>query len=76
MRFFRNHTSAATTAKAMPFGGLGFAMESVQAVAQVMTLVPHCREDNTGVTLPTPDFVSQPSGYSLLVTLGREIRGR
>ena len=76
MRIFNNHTSAATTAKSMPFNGLGFAMDSVQAVAQVMIPVTHRRDEHLGVTLPTPDFVAQPSGYSLLVTLGREIRGR
>jgi len=76
MDFPTNQTSAAHKAKTMPFEGLGFAMDTVQAVAQTMTLSPLRRNDYSGVTLPMPDFVAQPSGYSLLVALGREIRGR
>ncbi len=75
MRFFKNHSSAASATSQTPFGGLGFAMDSVQAVAQEMTLTPH-RESGSDVTLPTPDYAVQPSGYELLVTLGCEIRGR
>lgn len=76
MRIFNNHTSAATKANTLPFNGLGFAMDSVQATAQTMTLIPHSHIDCSGVTLPAPDDTAQPSGYSLLVALGREIRGR
>ena len=76
MRISNNHTAAATTARTMPFQGLGFAMDSVQAAARTMTPVLHSLADCPGVILPAPDFVAQPSGYSLLVALGREIRGR
>lgn len=75
MRNFNNQQSAAHKAKAMPFSGLGFAVDAVRAVAQTMT-VAHNRAGSEMSWAPMPDDVAQPSGYSLLVALGREIRGR
>jgi len=76
MRLINHHSSAATAAAPMPFDGLGFAVDSVRAAAQEMTLTPHCHRDSSGFFLPAPARVMQPSGYELLVSLGREIRGR
>jgi len=76
MRFINIQQKAAQKAKTMPFAGLGFDMDAVQAVSQNMTTTIHCHAGNERIALPTPDFAQQPSGYSLLVTLGREIRGR
>lgn len=75
MRKINNHNAAAP-ASPKPFAGLGFAMETVQVVAQEMSAIyTHC-EFECGSFLSMPETVVQPSGYSLLVTLGREIRGR
>ncbi|NDV18489.1 hypothetical protein GO013_03530 [Pseudodesulfovibrio sp. JC047] len=76
MRFSHNTSSAAKPTPPMPFAGLGFGMDAVQTAAQEMILTPHCHPDSSGTHLPTPDTVVQPNGYELLVTLGREIRGR
>lgn len=76
MRLINHHSSAAKAAATMPFEGLGFAVDSVQAAAQEMNLTPHCHRDSSGSYLPAPALVMQPSGYELLVSLGREIRGR
>ena len=76
MRIFNNQTTAANVTAPLPFSGLGFATDSVQEAAQGMVLIPHCHSGSSGIALPAPDPVAQPSGYMLLVTLGREIRGR
>lgn len=76
MRFLNTLQSAVSEAKSIPFAGLGFATETVQAAAQAMTLTSHNHAGSESVILSVPDFVEQPSGYSLLVTLSREIRGR
>ncbi|MBC17784.1 conserved protein of unknown function [Pseudodesulfovibrio profundus] len=75
MRTNNNLKSAAQTPSTIPFAGLGMSMKAVRTAAQAMTALfnsivhePVCK--------PVPDTVTQPSGYSLLVTLGREIRGR
>lgn len=74
MRKFNKHTNAASMT-AQPFGGLGFAMETVSLAAEAMTVTRL-----TGIvsmSMPSVvEVVAQPSGYSLLVALGREIRGR
>ncbi|WP_319469696.1 hypothetical protein [uncultured Pseudodesulfovibrio sp.] len=76
MRQFNNQSSAVSTAPARPFSGLGFAMESVSAAAQEMTVVYFRQDDGGDVFSVMPTLVAQPSGYLLLVALGREIRGR
>ncbi len=76
MRNSINQTAAAETATSHPFDGLGFAMDGVRKAAQAMAPRRHDRARNAGPDLPFPTHVAQPSGYSLLVTLGREIRGR
>jgi len=76
MRFFNNQTSAAIKAQNLPFAGLGFDTDTVQAAAQEMTPVAYSHPGDLLAFLPAPAFVSQPSGYDLLVSLGREIRGR
>lgn len=76
MRFFNNHSSAENVTTQMPFAGLGFDTNSVQAAAQAMVPSPHCHCGSSGTALPAPDNVFQPCGYELLVSLGREIRGR
>lgn len=73
MRFFNNQHEAAG---AMPFDGLGLAMDCVRTAAQMMTPVYHDRAGSERSCLPVADVVWQPSGYALLVALGREIRGR
>jgi hypothetical protein len=76
MRNSINQTAAAETATPHPFGGLGFALDGVREAALAMTPKRHDRVRDAGPALPFPSHVAQPSGYSLLVTLGREIRGR
>ena len=77
MRLFTNHSAAATEPGTMPFGGLGFDAGDVQAAAKLMVpTTPRCHPDSSGTVLPAPDHVMQSSGYKLLVSLGREIRGR
>ncbi len=76
MRKNINQLSAADAAVPMPFAGLGFQAQEVSAAAQVMTLIPHCHGGSSGVPASAPEAVRRPGGYELLVTLGREIRGR
>ncbi len=75
MRLEKHQTSAAMN-KTIPFAGLGFDVDTVQIAAQMMTPRYSSRAVDTGVSMPVLDYVAQPSGYSLLVALGREIRGR
>lgn len=76
MRFLHNHhKTAATVNQNLPFAGLGFDTDTVQTAAQVM-VTRYCSCSSTEPCLSSLDFVPQPSGYKLLVTLGREIRGR
>lgn len=75
MRTLNNHSVTATTVP-MPFDGLGLSMESVRAAAREMKPVIRRNTDDTGVTLPAPVQLRQSGGYSLLVALSREIRGR
>ena len=75
MRFSNNRKSAAHEAMTMPFAGLGFATEAVRAVAQTVS-VTYDRTGSEWIWIRRQDTVAQPSGYSLLVALGREIRGR
>lgn len=75
MRIIQHQTSAAMK-NTMPFTGLGFDMDTVQVAARMMTPEFHGRIVDAGVSMPAVDRVAQPSGYSLLVALGREIRGR
>lgn len=74
MRILKTHNMAASMTP-LPFDGLGFAMETVSCAAEGMHIT-HL----TGMALvlvPSGvETVVQPSGYSLLVALGREIRGR
>jgi len=76
MRFLHKHNkTAAIVDQILPFGGLGFETDAIRTAAQAM--VPHCCYlSNAEQCLSIPDFTLQPSGYKLLVTLGREIRGR
>jgi len=76
MRFSHNNQkTAATGNQTLPFTGLGFDTDTVQATAQ--TMVPRfCPHSSAAPCLSSLDFVPQPSGYKLLVALGREIRGR
>ncbi len=76
MRKFNNHSSTVSTAPVLPFSGLGFAMEPASAAAQEMTAVYFRHDDEGDVFSAMPELVVQPSGYLLLVALGREIRGR
>ncbi|ADU61189.1 MAG: hypothetical protein KUA35_00975 [Pseudodesulfovibrio sp.] len=76
MRNSFNQTAAAKTATPHPFAGLGFAMDGVREAARGMAPVRHRQSGDAGPSLPFPALVAQPSGYSLLVTLCREIRGR
>lgn len=74
MRKFNKHTNAASMA-VLPFGGLGFDMETVSLAAKAMTVTR--LTGIASVSMPSVvEMVAQPSGYSLLVALGREIRGR
>jgi hypothetical protein len=75
MRTFNNQT---VTAKAgpMPFDGLGLPMESVRAAAREMRPVIQRHAEDSRVAPPVPAWLRQSGGYSLLVALGREIRGR
>lgn len=76
MRFFTNHSAAPAATDTMPFGGLGFDAGDIQAVARMMTPEnPRRHRDNPGIILPPPKCTG-PTGYGLLVSLGREIRGR
>lgn len=75
MRIIQHRTSAAMKAP-LPFAGLGFDLDEVQGAALMMTPEFHGRVVDAGVSLPAVDCVAQPSGYSLLVALSREIRGR
>ena len=76
MRLFTNHSAAADAKNPMPFGGLGFDADGVQTAARMMfPTKPRCHPDSSGTVLPAPER-TQPTGYELLVSLGREIRGR
>jgi hypothetical protein len=75
MRFHNHHKSAARI-ETVPFQGLGFAMGDVQVVAQTMKPIRTVLVHNRSFLPVIPTIVAQPSGYSLLVALGREIRGR
>ncbi len=75
MRFLKHRISAAMP-RTIPFAGLGFDMDTVQIAAQMMTPKYCSLAVDMGVSLPVVDCVAQLSGYSLLVALGREIRGR
>jgi len=75
MCIYNNQKSAAPKASSMPFSGLGFVMDAVRTVTQTMTVAHHRAGDECS-WVPMPDIVTQLSGYSLLVALGREIRGR
>lgn len=75
MRTNNNLKSAAQTSSTIPFSGLGMTMKAVRTAAQAMTALYNSIVHEP-VCKPVPDTVTQPSGYSLLVALGREIRGR
>jgi len=76
MSFSNNQKTAATGNQSLPFTGLGFDTGTVQTAAQAM-IPRHCSSRSVETCLLSClDFVPQPSGYKLLVTLGREIRGR
>jgi hypothetical protein len=70
-----NQKTAETDSQTLPFTGLGFETDTVQTMAQTMTPC-FCPHSSTVPCLSDLDSVPQPSGYKLLVTLGREIRGR
>lgn len=76
MRYSHNILKTAVPkSQTLPFAGLGFDTGAVQTMAQ--TMAPnYCSFGSVEPSLPVLDSVSQPSGYKLLVTLGREIRGR
>jgi hypothetical protein len=76
MRNSINQKAAAEMATIHPFAGLGFAMDGVRKAARAMAPMRHRPRGDAGPSLPFPTLVAQPSGYSLLVTLCREIRGR
>lgn len=73
----RNRTTHKTAASVspLPFDGLGMDMESVSLAAEAMT-VTHLTGIAWTVDSRVGESFAQPSGYSLLVALGREIRGR
>jgi len=75
MRFCKHHKTVAVTETSMPFDGLGFSMRAVEAMAETMSVV-RGQAGREGGRVPVLDGVWQPCGYSLLVALGREIRGR
>ncbi len=76
MRLFTKHSAAAKALDTMPFTGLGFGADDVRAAAEMMVPAPpRCHRDSSGAVLPAVP-AAQPSGYELLVSLGREIRGR
>ncbi|MFH1913169.1 MAG: hypothetical protein ABIK45_02700 [Pseudomonadota bacterium] len=75
MRDSFNQTAAARAAALQPFAGLGFDVAGVCSAARAMIL-RRPRVDMDRQTPPMPYAVARPSGYSLLVTLCREIRGR
>ncbi len=76
MRLHIHPKTAVPRLQATPFAGLGFAMDDVEVVAQTMTPVRAVLATVRQVIPATVRDVTQPSGYSLLVALGREIRGR
>ncbi|WP_285905843.1 hypothetical protein [Pseudodesulfovibrio pelocollis] len=75
MRDSINQTAAARAAALQPFVGLGFDMTGVCSAARAMVL-RRPGMDMDRQTPPMPSAVARPSGYTLLVTLCREIRGR
>ncbi|BCS89740.1 hypothetical protein [Pseudodesulfovibrio sediminis] len=77
MRFFNNQTATAPEAQDIPFAGLGFGTDMVQVAAQGMTPSSTRQRGDCGISfLPASSHVPQLCGYDLLVSLGREIRGR
>lgn len=61
--------------KSLPFAGLGFDLEPVAAKAQTLELHPLIRQE-PDMVLAMPPFIPRAFGYGLLVSLGRETRGR
>lgn len=76
MRIPNNHKSARTESRTLPFAGLGFDMKRARTAAQVMTIFHYSYSVEVDVILPLAGYSVRPSGYDLLVALGREIRGR
>lgn len=58
------------------FEGLGFDLDPVRTTASCMTVRPARLKSPQPARIPVCEIVPQPSGYGLLVALGREIRGR
>lgn len=75
MRLFKNQPAVATESEPLPFGGLGFSCDAVRSAAMFMVPV-RSPQDISEPIMPEPNIPCQPSGYQLLVTLCREIRGR
>jgi hypothetical protein len=71
-----NQKTAASVETPLPFEGLGLAMDGIREAALGMAPVRHRHPGELGIPMPIPAPVVQPSGYSLLVALCREIRGR
>lgn len=67
---------ATATARNLPFAGIGFALDDVRRAASSMTLCQPEAPAKEPMPLHAPHRPWQASGYELLVTLGREIRGR
>ncbi|QJB55677.1 hypothetical protein [Pseudodesulfovibrio sp. zrk46] len=73
---FKNIQRMAAAKDTMPFAGLGFSMDTVRDAADSMTITYLGFEGWRYIEMPVPGVTRQLSGYSLLVALGREIRGR
>ena len=56
----------------LPFSGLGFDLQAVLTTGTVVRSVGHMKKPVVAPRLDTPF----PSGRRLLISLGREIRGR
>lgn len=77
MRQSYNKTSSVSGAGvAQAFCGLGFDLKRVVSVALCMTAKWAGKPVAGDVTQPVFALVPRPAGYELLVSLGREIRGR
>ncbi len=75
-RTTRSLKAAVDGSGAMPFSGLGHDLEQTAVKAKGMTLVP-LHSDAAGINHAFDyPFVPRFSGYDLLTSLGREIRGR
>lgn len=72
-----NHSSqsAGSTPVRLPFGGLGFSLDTVREAAGSMTIAILPLE-YAGNARAAFDEVPGLSGYGLLTALSREIRGR